>query len=846
MVSWRSFWCALAVLGALAAPSTATAAAPLPAGSHRVDLLLDQGWTFHFGDDIPGVEQETCPLCSDPALWTDVTLPHTWNVVDGSDGGDDYARGGGWYRKHLTVDPAYAGRRLFLQFDGASMVTDVYVDGVHLGTHAGGFARFRFDATPYLRLGADNVLAVRVSNAPDPNVAPLRADFTFFGGLYRSVHLVVTDAVHVSMLDYGSSGVYLTQSNVSAASADLQITTKVDNDSAATKTVTLDSVILDAAGATVATLASSQSMAAGTESDFVQTTTIANPHLWDGKKDPYLYTVDTEVLKGGNLVDLVTQPLGFRSIRIDPNLGFFLNGHYLDLHGVNLHQDHFGEGWAVSDADIDGDFKLVREVGANMIRMSHYEHPSHLYDLADRYGLIVWDELPLIDGETLDPISNRATPAFTANVEQQLTELIRQDYNHPSIVVWSIANEIVLNGQSSDDLNPLLGDLNALAHTEDPGRPTTLASNAADGDVTNFTTDVVAFNKYYGWYSGTVDDFAPWADAIHAAYPSRSIGISEYGAGSSVDYHSYTPTRKDHTEEYQDLFHEAYWNALKTRRYLWCKVVWTMFDFASDARDEGESAGINDKGLVTYDRKTKKDAFYFYKANWTTKPFVYITSRRFNRRTKTLNDVKVYSNTASVELDVNGVSLGSQTGTNGVFVWPGVRLATGANTVEAIGTSDGSTYTDSVRWTMHPELRIDVGGRRSSTDVSGHVYTNDTYGSGGTTGSTTQPIGNTGDGTLYQTYRSGTFSYDVPVDDGTYRVTLEFVEPDWQAPGMRVFDVFAEGKPVLANLDVYAQAGYLNAIDKTVTVTVADGVLDLRFKPSAGQAIVSGITLVEQ
>jgi beta-galactosidase len=662
----------------------------IPPSSNRVDLNLNDTWKFNKGN-VPGAEA----VDFDDSQWDSIGLPHTWNNLDGQDG-SNYYRGIGWYRKHIPVDPSYAGKMFYLQVDGSNSVTDVYVNGNFVDEHKGGFATFRFDVTPYIHADDDNVIAIKVNNAFDPDVPPLSADFTFFGGLYRGVHLLVTDPLQVTALDYGSSGVYLLQSNVTSDSADLQVTAKVINGYSAPKNVELNSVIVDGDNLIVAILSSAETVDAQSEFDFVQNTTLSLPHLWNGRQDPYLYAVYVEVKDADAdgtadaVNDLVSQPVGFRSFSVDPDDGFFLNGRHLDLHGVNRHQDRLNKGWAISKADHEEDFNLIREMGATALRLAHYQHDQYFYDLADKYGMVVWAEIPLVNKIT-------QSTAFYENTQQQLTELIRQNFNHPSICFWSIANEVT----SPPDPNPLLQQLADLVAAEDPTRLSTLASCCVgENDVSTRHTDVVGFNRYYGWYYGSYNDFAGWADRLHWNYPAKVFAVSEFGAGASISFHSETPTRQDHTEEYQNLFHEAHWKAMKDRKFLWGKFVWNMFDFASARRREGDTPGRNDKGLVTYDRQTRKDAFYWYKANWSCDPVVYITSRRFTERSDPTTAGKVYSNADSVELFVNGMSAGVKGSSDRIFSWDNVTLLPGDNTIEADGTVGGTTYTDTVVWTL--------------------------------------------------------------------------------------------------------------------------------------------------
>ena len=674
----------------------------------RADTSLNSSWSFQ-RSDVSGAEA----IGFDDSAWTVLDLPHTWNAMDGQDGpATPYYRGIGWYRKHLVVPAALQGQRVYLQFDGANLLTDVFVNGKAAGSHAGGYAAFRFDVTDLVRYGTDNLIAVKVNNAAGAdlnhvliagsatvNVPPLSADYTFFGGLYRGVHLLSTPPLAISPMDFASSGVYVEQTSVSAASAQLAITVKLSNATDSAASANLKATVLDAVNGEVLTAMATQAVPAKGTADGLLGVTLANPHLWDGARDPYLYSVRVDLLDGASVLDSVTVPLGVRAFSLDPNTGFTLNGKALGLHGVDKHQDHRDKGWAIADSDTDADFAVVQELGANAIRLAHYQHAQHTYDVCDRAGLVVWAETPVI---------NRIndTPEFAANAEQQLTELIRQNYNHPSIVFWSVGNETTLRTGPSPDT--LIAHLAAVVAAEDPTR---LSAYAADGVNTdspvNFHTQAHGFNEYQGWYSGNVADFGAWADANHQAHPDAPIGITEYGAGASLDEHTASPADADtgadhtsapHTEEYQSYYHEAYWPQLQARPFIWGTFVWALFDFASDVRSEGTSPGLNDKGLVSFDRQTKKDAFYWYKANWSSDPFVHINSRRFANLPQSSSTVRVYSNVAAVALSLNGSSLGAKSADNHVFVWENVTWATGANVVEASATSGGKTLKDSVTW----------------------------------------------------------------------------------------------------------------------------------------------------
>ena len=682
-------------------------------GNHRLDVVVAGGWRF-MRQDVAGASG----VGFDDTGWSEVNLPHTWNNLDGQDGGNNYYRGIGWYRTHYAVDGSLTNRQFFLKFDGAFLVSDVYVNGNYLGEHQGGFGAFVFDATPYVNVGGDNVIAVKVNNAVNTNIPPLSADFTFFGGLYRDVHWLVTDPVQISPLDYGSPGVYLKTTDVSATAAGLQVSAVVSNATASAQSVTMRAVVTDAGTNVVACLTNVVTLPAASASNVVASTVIGQPHLWNGLADPYLYRTFVEIYNGTNVTDVVSQPVGFRWFSVDPTNGFFLNGQHYDLHGVDMHQDWLNCGWALSHGQRVTNFMFLKEIGATAVRLSHYENDDDTYQLADQAGIILWSEIPLVNRIT-------ESPAFYASAKQQLIELIRQRYNHPAVVCWGVFNEITLR-PGPKPVN-LARQLSALAAQEDSTRPSTSAANASDDEPSNWCTKLNAINKYFGWYNGVMTDFGPWADNIHATYPTRTIGVSEYGAGASIYQHSENPVTEPvqtghyHPEEYQDLFHETYWQAMKARPFLWSKFIWNMFDFAVGGRNEGDTPGRNDKGLVTYDRQVRKDAFYWYKANWTTDPMVYITGHTFTNRLANAITAKVYANCDSVELILNGISQGSVVSTNCIFLWP-VTLQGGTNVVQAVGTKGGTNVTDSLTW-IAPSLPSTASGNNPAGSA---VYLNNT------------------------------------------------------------------------------------------------------------------------
>lgn len=660
----------------------------------RSEQVLADGWKFQRGSVA---HAETVEFNDDG--WTSVALPHTWNARDGQDGGGDYFRGDGWYRSRFPTHPAWVGRRVFLQFDGANRSAEVFLNGRRVGQHRGGFARFRFDVTEALQPSGTNVLAVRVNNDSHDNMIPVSADFTFCGGLYRPVSIVTTDTVHVDLLDYASPGVYVRQAKVTADAAELQVKVKLANGADVANDVTARVTIADAEGRVVAVAESGTSLQARARAEVRRNLVVKQPHLWNAQADPYLYAVTTEILVRGELRDTVKLPLGMRFFSVDAKKGFFLNGRYLDLHGVCRHQERWDQGWALSPADEEEDFSIIEEMGATTIRQSHYQQSQHWNDLGDRRGMVMWAELAYVN----DAADN---PEFFANAQEQLRELIRQNHHHPAICFWSIGNETFVrdpNITAPDTNDRLLRVLATVVREEDDTRMSTYASNGNVTEPRAAMTDLIGFNHYFGWYRGGLDDFAKWADEQHAVRPELKIGMSEYGAGANPAQHEEPPKKPEaggpwHPEEWQAQFHEIYWQTMAARPWLWGKYIWCMFDFASDGRNEGDTPGRNDKGLVSADRKIRKDAFYWYKANWSREPVLYITSRRFVQRTKPVTPVKIYSNAAEVELLVNGVSLGVRRSPSHLFLWSDVTLSVGENVIEARARHGNRELSDRCSW----------------------------------------------------------------------------------------------------------------------------------------------------
>ena len=865
-----------------ASGAIARAAATEPAAPSRQTRDLTDNWRFHYGNDAPGA---AAPAFDDSG-WQTVSLPHTWNHI-GQYGtkrtaDSDNRQGIGTYRLTFRGPAADASRRHYLQFDGVGNVAEVWLNGVSIGVHKGAFSRFRFDVTAMLKPGAENVLVVRADNSkPAPgsstqDVIPLGGDFFIHGGIYRGVSLISTGAANIDPLDHGGPGIYARTTGVSADAATIAVNVRLRNATGRSRNLTTRTEIADATGAIVATGQTATKLASPAgEAD--QVLTLPHPHLWNGRADPYMYRVTVRLFDGRKELDAVSQPLGVRTFRVDKDQGFFLNGQHIALFGASRHQDRLGKGWALSPADHTEDMALMAEMGANTVRMAHYQHAQEWDDAADKTGMVAWAEIPFVNAVSFTD-GDKANPALEANAREQLTELIRQNYNHPSIMMWSVGNEVDIGAAFGRGKKPsrsieLLRDLSALAHREDPSRPTTFADCCEEADgfanktnpVLAGSADLVGYNRYYGWYYGKPQNFGAKLDHFHAKHPELPMSVSEYGAGGAITQHSDNPQGgpvnafgRPHPEEYESYYHEESFKALKARPYLHANWLWNMFDFASDLRAEGDAVDLNDKGLVTYDRKTRKDAFYFYKANLNPEPMIYLTSRRYQNRAYPAVDVRAYASAASATLTVNGVAIGSAACPDHICVWSRVALKPGDNTVVA----SAAGVSDTVHWNGPDELasglHLDAGNLAGHLAPDGTRYGSDTFFSGGEghvlnvsgfgadRDKGRKTVSGAGDAALFDYYREGAFAYDLPVPDGTWRVTLTTFEPDPAQVATRSFAVVANGKRIAGEIKPGQLAGgALKAASQSFVVKVAGGHLKLDFQPLGGPALVAAIDLVK-
>ena len=659
----------------------------------------------------------------DDSGWEKVLLPHTWNSVDGADGlaGDGeekegYYRGLGGYRKTAYFsEKEYGGKSVFIEFEGANTVAELYVNGSFAGIHEGGYSAFRFDITRFIKLNAYNFFSVMVINAPTDYIAPItnQGDFTKMGGIYRDVKIIAAEPVHIDLMDFGSSGIYITPKNISENHSDVNVLVKLANDGNESKSVSVTVNILDMDGGTVASEKQEITLPANEKSQAEFVLPIENPILWNGTQSPYLYTAEIILESDNNKLDEYKQDFGIRTYHIDPENGFFLNGKYLDLRGVNYHQDSFENGWAMTNEQRERDYKMILDMGCTSVRMAHYQHDSYEYDLCDKLGLTVWTEVGIVNRMSADETDALAvSEGFSKNAKQQLTELIRQNYNHPSVIVWGISNELY---QMTDEIYTIYTELNELAKNEDETRLVTFADSQFHGRFLKLPADVVGYNRYFGWYkdAGPADKFGEWLDSYHGAKECRPICVSEYGGGAAMSQFKdnidrltdIDPWGERHYQNYQSAMHEKVWSQFAERKYLWGKYIWCMFDFASDGRNEGDTKGQNDKGLVTRER-IPKDAFYFYKSVWNKEHMVHLTEKGFKIRDRLVPQIKAYSNADSAELLVNGVSHGTIKRSEldkkypTVFIWKSVKInADIQNEILVKATfSDGTVLADKAFW----------------------------------------------------------------------------------------------------------------------------------------------------
>lgn len=662
-----------------------TAEAAMPP---RRDITLADGWTVR---PIANTNRN--------AKAESVTLPHTWNA-EYPEGSHYYDRTTMVYERTLSVTPDMAGRRLFLYFEGVNSVADVFVNRRSAGSHKGGYTAFCIEITDRVRPG-DNHIEVWAGNAFRTDVLPVSGDFNVYGGIHRPVRLIVTGCNCISPLFHASPGVLIRQDRVTADKAELTVETLLSL-KGDTRGLTLRATVTDADGRTVA---QAESPAAG--GSVSQRMTVSRPTLWDGRHNPYMYKVEAVLMADGIPVDRVEQHTGLRSFSVDAERGFILNGKPYPLYGFNRHDDFKGRGSALTEREYRRDMELIRESGATIIRLAHYPHGERMYQLADSSGIVLWSEIPLCGPGGY--MFTGYLDAVADNARQAAREMVYQKFNHPSVCFWGLFNELLKEDgrlREYDDPVPLVRELNDFYHTADPSRLTCFAT-CVDHKHYLGCSDLIAWNKYFDWKSSEASA-AKFFDNARSTAQGTPVGVSEYGRGGSILQHADPLHYKDyrlpgtyHPEEYQAICHEGYWKAFAGRPWLWARIIWQMTDMQSCIKDEGDTPGVNDKGMVTYGRETKKDAFFFYKANWNPEPMLYLCSRRFTERDYDTTCVKAYTTLREATLYLNGKKVGKRKADAlHRVVWEGVRLAKGANTIRIEGRNGKQLLTDTCTWRL--------------------------------------------------------------------------------------------------------------------------------------------------
>lgn len=659
---------------------------------------FNNGWEFKKGP-FPTDAMQTAARWN--ADWEQVNVPHTWNADDMQKKTNSFYAGVAYYRKHYVFPESLEGKRLFLRFEGVGACAEVYVNGYLVGTHKGAYSAFVCEIGSQVRLGEENEIVVKADNAARPDVIPVNhALFGVYGGIYRPVWLIVTEPCNIVVNDCASPGVYITQKNVSKQSADVSVRVKLDNATLAPAALELENAIYTREGKLVKVHRQSFELTPQGVQNYVSDFKISHPHLWQGREDPYLYKVVSRLKQDGQVIDEVIQPLGLRKYEAVAGKGFFLNGKKYPMYGVTRHQDWWGMGSALTNREHDFDLKQIMEVGATTVRFAHYQQSDYIYSRCDTLGLIIWAEIPFV---------NRVTGQEWDNVHQQMRELIRQSFNHPSIYVWGIHNEVYHPHGYTAALTQSVHDLCKL---EDPDRYTVAVNGYGHAEhPVNGNTDIQGMNRYFGWYEKKIQDIKPWIEKMEKEYPWQRLMLTEYGADANIEHQ--TELLGDalnwgsdfYPETFQTKTHEYQWGVISQHPYILASYLWNMFDFAVPQWKRGGVDARNMKGLITFDRKIRKDAFYWYKANWSKEPVLYLTQRRNTERERRETSVTVYSNLGTPRVFLNGRELdGVRKGYTDVhYIFDQVTLAEGRNVLRAVIVSDGKEYTDEIVWNYSGE-----------------------------------------------------------------------------------------------------------------------------------------------
>lgn len=659
---------------------------------------FNNGWEFKKGP-FPTDAMQTAARWN--ADWEQVNVPHTWNADDMQKKTNNFYAGVAYYRKHYVFPESLEGKRLFLRFEGVGACAEVYVNGYLVGTHKGAYSAFVCEIGSQVKLGEENEIVVKADNAARPDVIPVNhALFGVYGGIYRPIWLIVTEPCNIVVNDCASPGVYITQKNVSKQSADVSVRVKLDNATLAPAALELENAIYTREGKLVKVHRQSFELTPQGVQSYVSDFKISHPHLWQGREDPYLYKVVSRLKQDGQVIDEVIQPLGLRKYEAVAGKGFFLNGKKYPMYGVTRHQDWWGMGSALTNREHDFDLEQIMEVGATTVRFAHYQQSDYIYSRCDTLGLIIWAEIPFV---------NRVTGQEWDNVHQQMRELIRQSFNHPSIYVWGIHNEVYHPHGYTAALTQSVHDLCKL---EDPDRYTVAVNGYGHAEhPVNGNTDIQGMNRYFGWYEKKIQDIKPWIEKMEKEYPWQRLMLTEYGADANIEHQ--TELLGDalnwgsdfYPETFQTKTHEYQWGVISQHPYILASYLWNMFDFAVPQWKRGGVDARNMKGLITFDRKIRKDAFYWYKANWSKEPVLYLTQRRNTERERRETSVTVYSNLGTPRVFLNGRELdGVRKGYTDVhYIFDQVTLAEGRNVLRAVIVSDGKEYTDEIVWNYSGE-----------------------------------------------------------------------------------------------------------------------------------------------
>jgi beta-galactosidase len=671
----------------------------------RLTRPFNEGWQFKRG---PFAANETKQPAFQEEGWEAVKIPHTWNARDMQLKHNDFYAGEAYYRKRFHVDEAWRGKHLFLRFEGVGQVAALYVNGELAGNHRGGYSAFAFNVSAMVKYGEENELLLRVDNAARPDVIPVNHSlFGVYGGIYRPVWLIVTEPVHVTVTDHASPGIYITQQNVSERRADISVKVKLENGEARNRPVTLESAIHDGSGKLVSRRSDDIILAPDGVQERVQHFQVRRPRLWNGRPDPYLYKVVTRLKSGDVVLDEVVQPLGIRKYEIRAGEGFFLNGKRYPMYGVTRHQDWWELGSALENEHHDFDLSVIMDIGATTVRFAHYQQSDYLYSRCDSLGLIIWAEIPFV---------NRVTGEERENAKEQLRELIRQSFNHPSIYAWGLHNEVYKPHAYTAALTRELHDL---AKTEDPDRYTAAVNGYGHMEhPVNGNADIQGMNRYFGWYEKKLKDITPWIEDLESRFPDNKFMLTEYGADANIHHQtehigeSLNWTAPFYPETFQTATHEYQWSVIARHPYIIASYLWNAFDFAVPMWARGGVEARNMKGLVTFDRKVKKDSYFWYKANWSEEPVLYITQRRLKEREKRVTSITVYSNVGVPRVTLNGKPLeGIREGYTRVhYILDNVTLEQGKNVIAASVTRGEQRYEDQVEWNFTREYKAGEAG----------------------------------------------------------------------------------------------------------------------------------------